>query len=111
QRLTGTPELHVTVTPDRANTTLFAYLYSVDLFGSGTLLSHKPYSLRDVAPGAARTLDIRLEATSWEIPAGSKLVLVVDTTDPIYAGLSRLGGSVSFSSPAASPSTLKIPLQ
>jgi len=93
------------------DTSLFAYLYSVDAFGTGELLTHKPYTLRNAVPGAPRTLDIELEATSWEIPAGRKLVLVVDTVDPRYAGASRLGGNVVFSSPVSSPSTLTVPLR
>jgi hypothetical protein len=52
-----------------------------------------------------------MEATSWDIPAGRKLVLVVDTVDPRYTAATRIGGSVSFSSPASNPSTLTVPLR
>ncbi|MDR2961756.1 MAG: prolyl oligopeptidase family serine peptidase [Stenotrophomonas sp.] len=110
RRLDGTPELRVTVTPSRANTTLYAYLYAEDVLGNGQLISHKPYTLRDATPGQAQTLDLRLEASSWNLPAGSRLTLVIDTVDLRYAGISQLGGAVTFSSPAASPSLLKVPL-
>ncbi|MGO1071025.1 CocE/NonD family hydrolase [Lysobacter sp. CA199] len=110
RQLGGMPQLRVTVTPSQSEVTLFAYLYSVDLLGNGLLLSHKPYSLRGARPGVAQTVDLRLEATSWDIPAGRRLVLVVDTTDPRYTGASRIGGTVSFSSPSADPSTLTVPL-
>jgi len=63
-----------------------------------------------VAPGQATTLDLRLEASSWNIPAGSRLTLVVDTVDLRYAGISQLGGAVTFSSPTSAPSVLKVPL-
>ena len=46
----------------------------------------------------------------WNIPAGSRLTLVVDTVDLRYAGISQLGGAVTFSSPASAPSVLKVPL-
>ncbi|QWF17485.1 CocE/NonD family hydrolase [Lysobacter capsici] len=111
QQLSGMPKLHVTVTPSQSEVSLFAYLYSVDLLGNGTLLSHKPYSLRGARPGVAQTIDLRLEATSWDIPAGRRLVLVVDTQDPRYTSASTIGGSVSFSSPASDPSTLTVPLR
>ncbi len=111
RQLSGTPELRVTVTPSQSEVSLFAYLYSVDLLGNGSLLSHKPYSLRGASPGVAQTIDLRLEATSWDIPAGRRLVLVVDTQDPRYASASRIGGSVKFSSPASAPSTLSVPLR
>ena len=110
RRLDGAPEVRVTVTPSRANTTLYAYLYAEDVLGNGQLISHKPYTLRGVAPGQATTLDLRLEASSWNIPAGSRLTLVVDTVDLRYAGISQLGGAVTFSSPASAPSVLKVPL-
>ncbi|MEH6417508.1 CocE/NonD family hydrolase [Pseudomonas sp. CGJS7] len=111
QQLSGMPQLHLTVTPSQSEVTLFAYLYSVDLLGNGSLLSHKPYSLRGARAGVAQAVDLRLEATSWDIPAGRRLVLVVDTTDPRYTTASRIGGTVSFSSPANDPSTLTVPLR
>ncbi|MET4730222.1 putative acyl esterase [Lysobacter enzymogenes] len=110
-QLSGMPQLRITVTPSQSELSLFAYLYSVDLLGTGQLLSHKPVSLRGAPPGVAQNLDLRLEATSWDIPPGRRLVLVVDTADARYAGASRLGGTVRFSSPASAPATLTVPLR
>jgi predicted acyl esterase len=108
--VSGAARLHVTVTPSAADTSLFAYLYDVDSWGTGSLIAHKPYSIRGATPGHARGLDIRLEATSWEVPAGHHLVLAVDTVDPRYLGVSTLGSTVRFSSPSGDPSWLKVPL-
>ncbi|HDS1219707.1 CocE/NonD family hydrolase [Stenotrophomonas maltophilia] len=110
RRLDGMPEVRVTVTPSRADTTLYAYLFVEDVLGNGQLISHKPYTLRSATPGQASTLDLRLEASSWNIPAGSRLTLVIDTVDLRYAGVSQLGGTVTFSSPANAPSVLRVPL-
>lgn len=110
RQLDGRPELRVTVTPSRADTTLYAYLYVVDLIGNGQLISHKPYTLRNAAPGQAKTIELQLEASSWDIPSGSRLALVIDTVDLRYTGLSQAGATVAFSSPAATPSILKVPL-
>lgn len=107
----GSPSLRVTVTPSQRNVSLFAYLYSVDGWGNGKLLSYKPYSLRNVTAWAPRTVQFDLEAGSGEIPAGHRLVLVVDTKDPRYADVTSLAGTVSFSSPAATPSRLLVPLR
>ncbi|MEV6412217.1 alpha/beta fold hydrolase [Kribbella sp. NPDC051718] len=106
----GAPRLQVTVTPSKADTSLFAYLYDVDALGVGSLISHKPYTLRGATAGQPRTVDLRLEATSWEVSAGHHLVLVVDTVDPRYLGRSSLGSTVTFSSPADNPSSLTIPV-
>ena len=46
RRLDGAPEVRMTVTPSRADTTLYAYLYAEDVLGNGQLISHKPYTLR-----------------------------------------------------------------
>lgn len=110
RRLDGAPEVRLTVTPSRADTTLYAYLYAEDMLGNGQLISHAPYTLRGAGVGQARTIDLRLEASSWNLPAGSRLTLVVDTVDLRYAGISQLGGAVTFSSPASAPSILKVPL-
>jgi len=106
----GSPRLHFTATPSVQDTSLFAYLYDVNALGVGSLISHKPLTLRGATPGKAVDLDLRLEATSWEIPAGHHLTLVVDTVDPRYLGRSSAGSSVTFSSPAADPSWLTIPV-
>ncbi|GAA3558202.1 CocE/NonD family hydrolase [Kribbella ginsengisoli] len=106
----GAPKLHLTVTPSASDTSLFAYLYDVDALGVGSLVSHKPYTLRGATAGQPETVDLRLEATSWEVSAGHHLVLVVDTVDPRYLGYSSLGSSVTFSSPAGNPSSLTVPV-
>lgn len=111
RQVVGMPSLRVTVTPSAADSTFIAYLYSVDVLGNGQLISHKPYSLRGAVPGQARTVDVRLEATSWDVPAGHRLALVLDSVDLRYTGASRLGDSLSFSSPASAPSTLTVPLK
>jgi predicted acyl esterase len=104
----GTPKLHLTVKPSGPDASLFAYLYDVDSLGVGSLISHKPFTLRGASPDKSLPIDLRLEATSWEVSAGHHLVLVVDTVDPRYLGHSTIGASVTFSSPAADPSWITI---
>lgn len=106
----GMPSLHITVTPDTAQLSLYAYLYSVDAFGVGQLMSWKPYTFADAVPGVPRTIDLRLEATGWDVPAGHRLALVVGTVDLRYAGVTPPGSRAVFSSPVYSPSTLSVPL-
>jgi predicted acyl esterase len=106
----GAPKVHLTVTPSGPDTSLFAYLYDVDALGVGSLMSHKPLTLRGATPGKAVPIDLRLEATSWEVLAGHHLVLVVDTVDPRYLGHSAIGQTVTFSSPSGDPSSISIPV-
>jgi putative CocE/NonD family hydrolase len=106
--VTGAPVLHTTVTPSSANTSLFAYLYDVDAFGNGSLITSTPYSLLNATPGVARSVDIALQPISWIVAGGHHLALVVDTVDPRYNSSSGIGSSVTFGSPAGNPSTLTI---
>lgn len=109
--LVGAPTLRLTVTPSSSEVSLIAYLYDVNAVGYGSLLTHKPYSLRAAKPGQPQTLEMTLEATATTIPAGHHLVLVVDTIDARYADVSHLGDTVTFSSPASAPSRLNVPLR
>ncbi|MCK2237204.1 MULTISPECIES: CocE/NonD family hydrolase [unclassified Crossiella] len=106
----GTPKLHVTVTPSSARSTVVAYLYDVGLTGTGRLLTHQPHTLLDVAPGTAKTIDISLDPLVHPVPAGHRIAVVLDTVDGLYRGESKIGGSVTFSSPANNPSRLDLPL-
>ncbi|MFD1050195.1 CocE/NonD family hydrolase C-terminal non-catalytic domain-containing protein, partial [Kibdelosporangium lantanae] len=84
----GKPRLTATVTSTAENTTLFAYLYDVNAVGIGSLITYKPYTLRDTRTA---TLDFPLESISWDVPAGHHLALVVDTEDLRYTSESGIG--------------------
>ncbi|MBP2340901.1 putative acyl esterase [Saccharothrix coeruleofusca] len=89
--VSGTPRAHLAVTAS-APTTLHAYLYEVNALGLGALVTHKP-----VTVGAGtHALDLDLEPVVWEVAAGNRLVLAVDTVDARYGGVSRWGGTVGF---------------
>ncbi|MDX6430334.1 MAG: hypothetical protein QOE54_2700 [Streptosporangiaceae bacterium] len=107
--VSGAPRLHTTITPSAATTSVFAYLYDVTPGGEGSLITHKPYTLRGATPGKAWTIDFRLEPIRWTVPAGHHLALVVDTTDIRYRSMSKPGATVTFGSPAADPSWLTVP--
>lgn len=109
--LAGIATLHLTVTPNQPDVSLYTYLYSVDAFGRGNLITHKPYSLHQATPGQPQTLDIRLEAAATEVPAGHRLAVVIDTLDLRYSSLTTPGGTLTFSASAADPSWLSVPLR
>ncbi|MEA9788141.1 CocE/NonD family hydrolase [Xanthomonas campestris pv. raphani] len=111
RRLAGSPSLRVTVVPSQTQVSLFAYLYRMDALGVAQLLTHAPYSLRGATPGTPVTLEWALQAAAAEIPAGQRLVLVVDTRDARYTDASDGGGTLTFTSPAATPSVLNVPLR
>lgn len=96
----GAPRLTAQVVPGQATTSLFAYLYDVDPAGRAGLITHRPVTLRDAEQGRPQQVDLRLEPALWEVPAGHRLALVVDTTDPRYGGENAPGDRVAFQGPA-----------
>ncbi len=110
QHIRGTVGFHTTVTSSAPKGTVFAYLYDVNALGVGKLITHAPQSWSSAA-GRSVPLDVSLFATAYDLPAGHRLALVLDTRDPMYGSDTPLGSRVSFGSPADAPSRLTVPLR
>ncbi|MPY36492.1 alpha/beta fold hydrolase [Streptomyces adustus] len=111
QRVRGTAVLHTTVTPTKESGTLVAYLYDVGPLGLGKLVSNAPYTFHGRTPGEPFGLDLDLFSTAYDVPAGHRLALVVDTVDPLYIEHNPSGAQLTFSSPADDPSYVSVPLR
>ncbi|KAA6211304.1 CocE/NonD family hydrolase [Streptomyces filamentosus] len=107
----GTPLLHTTVTPTKSSGTFVAYLYDVGPLGVGKLVSNAPYTFHDRTPGRPFAVDLELFSTAYDVPAGHRLALVVDTVDPLYIAHNPAGAQLTFSSPASDPSYVSVPLR
>lgn len=111
QQVRGTVRLHTTVTASAPDGTVIGHLYDVNALGVGKLISHAPQSWTGRTPGQAFPLDIAFFATAYDLPAGHRLALVLDTKDPLYGGRTPLGSQVSFGSPEDDPAELVLPLR
>ncbi|MCD2463472.1 alpha/beta fold hydrolase [Streptomyces sp. MBT42] len=111
QRVRGTVKVHTTVTSTEESGTLVAYLYDVGPLGVGKLVSNAPYTFHDRTPGRAFGVDLELFSTAYDVPAGHRLALVVDTVDPLYIEHNPTGAQLTFSSPSADPSYVSVPLR
>ncbi|MGW7725952.1 MULTISPECIES: CocE/NonD family hydrolase [Streptomyces] len=111
QQVRGTAKLHTTVTPTKESGTLVAYLYDVGPLGLGKLVSHAPYTFHGQTPGKPIGVDLELFSTAYDVPAGHRLALVVDTVDPLYIEHNPSGAQLTFSSPSNDPSYVSIPLR
>ncbi|MDX5300050.1 MAG: CocE/NonD family hydrolase, partial [Gammaproteobacteria bacterium] len=109
-KIRGIPTLKLQVTPQHDKAQLVAYLYDMNALGVGTLISHAPITVPQATPGKPLTLDIHLVATAYDVPKGNRLVLVVDTQDPLYKKVSNgtLRVDVDFSKERAS--VLEVPV-
>ncbi|MER5883034.1 alpha/beta fold hydrolase [Streptomyces sp. NPDC001941] len=111
QRVRGTAKLHTTVSSTGSSGTLVAYLYDVGPLGLGKLVSNAPYTFHDRTPGQPFGVDLELFSTAYDVPAGHRLALVIDTVDPLYIEHNPTGARLTFSSPAADPSYVSVPLR
>jgi hypothetical protein len=111
QQVRGTAKLHTTVTPTKESGTLVAYLYDVGPLGLGKLVSHAPYTFHGQTPGKPIGVDLELFSTAYDVPAGHRLAMVVDTVDPLYIEHNPSGAQLTFSSPTNDPSYVSIPLR
>ncbi|MEU6121576.1 alpha/beta fold hydrolase [Streptomyces sp. NPDC047123] len=111
QRVRGTAKLHTTLTSTKESGTLVAYLYDVGPLGLGKLVSNAPYTFHGKTPGKPFGVDLELFSTAYDVPAGHKLALVVDTVDPLYIEHNPTGAQLTFSSPEADPSYVSVPLR
>ncbi|MFF7593834.1 alpha/beta fold hydrolase [Streptomyces mirabilis] len=111
QRVRGTTTLHTTLTPTKESGTLVAYLYDVGPLGLGKLVSNAPYTFHGQTPGKPFGVDLELYSTAYDVPAGHRLALVVDTVDPLYIEHNPSGAQLTFSSPANDPSYVSVPLR
>jgi predicted acyl esterase len=111
QQVRGTVTLHTTVTDTKESGTLVAYLYDVGPLGLGKLVSNAPYTWYGQTPGKPFGVDLELFSTAYDVPAGHRLALVVDTVDPLYIAHNPSGAQLTFSSPANDPSYVSVPLR
>ncbi|MEU0805863.1 alpha/beta fold hydrolase [Streptomyces sp. NPDC005970] len=111
QRIRGTVSLHTTVTSDKSSGTAVAYLYDVDALGVGKLITNAPVTFHDRTPGTPFAVDLDLFSTAYDVPAGHRLALVVDTVDPLYIEHNPDGAHLTFSSPKTDPSYLSLPVR
>jgi predicted acyl esterase len=111
QRVRGAVRVHVSVTPSAERGSLVAYLYDVDALGVGRLVSHAPYTFLNRTPGSPFAADFALQAIAYDVPAGHRLALVVDTVDPLYLTHNPAWSTLTFGSPAGDPSWIEVPLR
>jgi predicted acyl esterase len=90
----GVPTLHLTVRPYRPAGTVIAYLYDIDAAGVGRLVTHAPVTW--LTAHGSFTVDLPLQVTAYDLPAGHRLALVADTRDPLYLDENATGGPLQL---------------
>lgn len=80
----GIPTVNLRVSSSSQYLHLVAYMYDVDSWGVGTLITHGPMSRHNLESGRATDVAMELVATAYDIPEGHRLVIVFDTFDILY---------------------------
>uniref|UniRef100_A0AAU2V7Y4 CocE/NonD family hydrolase n=1 Tax=Streptomyces sp. NBC_00003 TaxID=2903608 RepID=A0AAU2V7Y4_9ACTN len=109
-QLRGVPRLRLTVAPSEPDTTFVAYLFDVNALGVARIVTHAPYTLLGGTPKTPTTIDIALQVTGYDVKAGHRLMLVLDSVDPFYGEASGTAGTITITSPDEDPSYLETPL-
>ncbi|MEU6624044.1 alpha/beta fold hydrolase [Streptomyces litmocidini] len=85
RRVRGVPELTLTVRSTTESTTLVAYLFDVASDDTARIITHEPLTLTDLTPGQDRIATWRLQAAGYDVAAGHRLMLVVNSKDQLYS--------------------------
>lgn len=83
-RLRGAPQVRIWSAPHKIPQQMIAYLYDCDPWAKGTLITHGVVSER-LPSERSNEVVVDLNIAAYDIPAGHRLVLVVDTRDPLYS--------------------------
>ncbi|MFF8410705.1 CocE/NonD family hydrolase C-terminal non-catalytic domain-containing protein [Streptomyces omiyaensis] len=110
RRIRGVPRLRLTVRSTAASTGLVAHLFDVAEDGTAHLVTHEPLNVHDLAPGRDTTVTWCLQAAAYDVPAGHRLMLVVDSKDPLYGDASVTWTRTALGSPPEAASYLELPL-
>lgn len=108
-KLRGVPKVQIQVKPNQARAQIVAYLYDVDAFGVGTLITQGARSVHWATPAAELSFSIEMHMMSYNVPKGHHLSLVVDTQDAHYGAVSPDVFSLDIRFASNKVSTLTIP--
>lgn len=113
QKIRGIPKLNLRLTPSQTRAQVVAYLYDVDLLGTGVLITHGSRSLHWATPGQTIDFPIDFSAIAYDVPAGHHLGVVLDTADSLYAPAVHPGErfSVRFEFDPARQASLILPIR
>ncbi|MFF5970225.1 CocE/NonD family hydrolase [Streptomyces sp. NPDC012769] len=110
RRVRGIPRLSLTVRSTARSATLVAHLFDVAEDDTARIITHEPLNLDELTPGQDREVSWRLQAAAYDIPEGHRLMLVIDSKDPLYGDVSVVWTQTVVSSSEGAAAVLELPL-
>jgi predicted acyl esterase len=89
---------------------LYVYLYEVTALGYARLITHGPHRYK-VGRAKYQQQEVRLFTTAYDVAAGSRLALMIDTSDPTYAETKTDANEVIWRDSEKVQSVLKLPVE
>ena len=102
-RIRGVPRMRLTLRSAPAAGTLVGYLYDVDGTGTGRLVAAAPVTWT----ASTTSVETIFPVTAYDVPAGHRLALVLDTKDPLYLDANGFGTALTV----ADPSWVDVPVR
>jgi|GEM_PF-1161380 len=106
----GSGTVELSITPSSSKFTVLAYLYDEKTSGKGALITYGVQSIHNAEPGKTQQVTIKLNPMLWDVPAGNRLMLVVDSYDERFLNETKSGDVLTFSSTSETPALLTVPL-
>lgn len=110
RRVRGVPTLRLTARSTATSASLFAHLFDVAEDDTARIITHEPFNLHGLTPDQETAVEWELQAAAYDIPAGHRLMLVIDSKDPLYGDASVAWTQTVVSSPVGDPAHLELPL-
>jgi len=92
----GIPHLQLYITPTASSGTLIVYLLSVGDNDIGHIFTFSPWTFKDVTPGQQIQLDVNVTMSSYDMPKGNRLAVVISSRDRLYLDQSPPGAKIDF---------------
>ncbi|AQT75917.1 MULTISPECIES: CocE/NonD family hydrolase [unclassified Streptomyces] len=111
RRIRGVPRLTLTVRSSATAATLVAYLFDVAPDDTARIITHEPFTLRELSPGEDRRATWELQAAGYDLAPNHRLMLVVNSRDQLYsdAGDGAAAG-ITFTAAEDTSARLVLPL-
>ncbi|MGW4164514.1 CocE/NonD family hydrolase [Streptomyces sp. NPDC004788] len=110
RRVRGIPRLGLTVRSTARSATLVARLFDVAEDDTARIITHEPLNVHGLTPGEDRAVSWKLQAAAYDIPEGHRLMLVIDSKDPLYGDVSVVWTQTVVSAGEGAPAVLELPL-
>ena len=107
--LRGSPRVTIHLQPHQGPIQLNAYLYDVDHKNIGKLITHGTFSRYETS-ASATTLPLELLIAAYDVPAGHRIAVAIDTRDPLYVNPAIAAYPLEIDHSAHSETTVALPI-